>query len=350
MVLKEHAGSSAARLCELVPVGDVVGPVSIAVPGFRFTWAFLQPNSSWHELELRGAMSRYFLVAFTEAEADSAVVAERALCRVRPVEVVGPPLAESRGICVVASGITGLTGIERHFAELAARGWTVIITWTDPLRTTRTARQARLRTTPLGPEELARLVDDEMAEDTFVTEAVLRGLVREEPILADRPLVLVGASLGALGLPASAARIDMVRQAEGPVVPRVSAAVLIGGGAGVGDLLLGSSMGRQMLQLAGVDINRTEIEALRVLLDTQCTLSPERCLWALDGRPILLIDAGFDAIVPRRTADRLWRELGRPERWSYYPVGHIGLFFLVGKGEWQRAVRWVEDRGRELEG
>jgi hypothetical protein len=209
----------------------------------------------------------------------------------------------------------------------------------DALRGWRMRRRAF--SDAIEPAVLAARIDGELFEDAFVAESVLALLVAEEPRLAERPLVLVGSSLGAIGLPAMAARIESIRAERSDALPRVSGAVLIGGGAGLAELLLQSPVGGQWLRLAGIDGSAVDRAALAAAIEERCELAPERCLWALDGRPVLLIDAMFDAIVPRRTADRLWRALGEPKRWSH-PVGHLGLYLLVGADEWQRAVGWID--------
>lgn len=259
--------------------------------------------------------------------------------RTRSVSIAGPTSSEARGICVLTPGLGGTTAVETGLRALALRGWLVVELASDALRGWRT-RQRSFLGDPT-PSALAARIDAELFEDALVAEAVLALLVAEEPALAERPLVLVGSSLGAIGLPAMAARIESIRAERTEALPRVSGAVLVGGGAGLADLLLQSPVGGHWLRLAGLDGATVDRAALAAAIDADCALAPERCLWALDGRPVLLIDAMFDAIVPRRSADRLWRALGEPERWSH-PVGHLGLYVLAGGAEWERAVDWID--------
>ena len=352
--------SETARVFELRELprqdGEAGGAVAVLdAPGYRTTWSF--PTSD------DGAQlgrARLLMVASTDVSVKSQappqegvegiefpsdfveyVQAVMVAVRVRPVFVLGPDPEASRGICVVTPGLGGWTDVENQFVALADLGWTVVGLTPDLLRPHRVA--ARKGTRGTG-EKLSAQVDSELAEDAFVVEAVLRQLVRETPTLAERPLVLVGSSLGALGLPAIAARVATASVVDGTPLPRVCAAILIGGGAGLGDIMLRSALGRRWLEGAGIDVEAVDVATLRADLDAHCRFAPEHCAWALDGRPVLLIDASFDAIVPRATADRLWKALGEPQRWSY-PVGHIGLFVLVGDDEWNRALEWVDAVG-----
>ncbi|HMN95793.1 MAG TPA: hypothetical protein PKC43_12080 [Phycisphaerales bacterium] len=264
--------------------------------------------------------------------------------RARTAYLIEPARTPPKGLCVVMPGAAGLTQADAGFYRLAARGWSVLMLLDE------FDRELRVRSQPSAsasgaPEalldRLADAVDDALVEDAFIIEAMLEALAQDAPEIADRPLVLVGSSLGAIRLPATAARLEEARRRRSAQVPSVSAAVLIGGGAGVGDVLTASGLGRHWLGLAGIDLDAVDARDVARVLNERCAFAPERCAWALDGRPVLLMDARFDAIVPPRTADRLANALGKPTRWTY-PLGHIGLFMLLGESEWSRVLDWID--------
>jgi hypothetical protein len=353
--LVELSPSSHARVYALHQVGQQDLLAVLHAPGFvtRLTRPDLAPQGT----RVPGEGPRHLVVASSDIrvtqplpEDDAAKDDDRTAAiiefahafalgvRLRLAFVAGAPLASTRGICVIAPGLAGWTPAERHLMEITHRGWTVVGLMPDPVRPHRTLRRSwsLIKGSTIGAK-----VDGKLADDAFVVDAVLRQLVREEPSLATRPLVLVGGSLGALGVPATALMIREARETDPGAFPPVRAAVLVGCGAGLGEIATSSAVGRSLLALAGIDFKSSDLSTLRLALDAQCAFAPERCLGALDGARVLLIDGSFDAIVPRRSADHLWSLLGEPERWSF-PVGHIGLFLLIGRDQWDKAVDWIE--------
>lgn len=358
VTLNELCTTPETRLYEVKRSGAEAFLAKLEGPGFVFRWT--APPTAPQGVDENGEplSGRLVAVASTDvgikkdpsaadlSDFNDVIQTMFAAVRLRPVFIVGPQGRAPRGVCVVLPGLGGWTSVEAQFITLARRGWTVVGVMPDMMRSVRTQRRAMVLPHKGGDSaSMATRVESEIADDAFVVEAVLRQLLREQPTLSDRPVVLAGSSLGALGLPAVGARLAAARsrdeaQAATPL-PRVSAAVLIGGGVGLGELMCDSPLGRQWLALAGVDLETTDLESLRVGIDAGCSTAPERCLWSLDGRPVLLVDALFDAIVPRRSANRLWESLGEPARWSY-PVGHIGLFFLISDAQWRQVIDWID--------
>ena len=348
----ELAANETGRLYELDFDPRREGTLAIrfdAVPAdMRWAWS---PRPHRDELDARDIRIRALMFISSEPPIEmtldhgpgSRELVVPAVPRARAIAVVRRHDREPCGICVMTTGLGGFTRVETAIRNaLIDRGWVLVSVAPDLMRATRLQRQAKFKRS--GP--LPALIDNELVDETYAVALSLEQLMRGEPAFRDLPVVLVGSSLGAITLPACAARLATAPE---PIHP--AAVVLVGGGAGVDRLLLDTSMGHYWLSQAGIDIANANGEvdaATRAEVASETQLAPERCLWALDGVPALLVDGQFDAIVPRATADQLWALTGRPERWSY-PVGHIGLFVLVGDDQWHRVADWIDQtaRGRQ---
>jgi hypothetical protein len=256
--------------------------------------------------------------------------------RLRFVRVLEPRDRAVAGTCIVLPGVLGPSIVEVRLAALVEDGWRVITFETpDLLRPLRVEMRGRFMSK--SPKRLPSILDAEFADSAFAVELLARSLPLVEERAAGAPLVLVGVSLGALELPACAARL----RDRGQAVP--DALVFFGGGIGLDEVLLEGAAGREWLRLGGLqppEDERTRIEWRKTLTE-ESELAPEHCLAALQGVRTLQMDGQFDRVVPATTADRLWRELGWPERWQY-PVGHFGLFAFLGDDEWGRLRAWIK--------
>lgn len=255
--------------------------------------------------------------------------------RLRFVRVLEPAHGPVTGTCIVLPGVLGPSIVEVRLAELVRQGWRVVtFETTDLLRPMRV--QVRGRFAGAAAKSVPRIVDAEFADSAFAVELLVASLPLAEERATGAPLVLVGVSLGALELPACAARLREVG------LPTPDAAVFFGGGLGLDEVLIDGAAGREWLRLGGLqppDDEKTRIE-WRKTLAAKSELAPEHCLPALQGVRTLQMDGQFDRVVPTTTGDRLWRELGWPERWQY-PVGHVGLFAFLGDDEWGRLRAWI---------
>ena len=184
-----------------------------------------------------------------------------------------------------------------------------------------------------GSSRLARRIDNHLADRAYAMEALLAYVATHRPELLVGPRVIVGMSAGAIALPTVVARIGAV-----------DAAVLIGGGENVAEIIAESSLFSQHIQLVDVRVNqgadgnkqidfppcanprkRAEfVDAVR----RKSKIDPSRAAAALAGIPVLMIHAKYDDIVPAAAGQSMYESLGRPERWQYH-TGHIGLTLLI---------------------
>ncbi len=181
----------------------------------------------------------------------------------------------------------------------------------------------------------AREFDDMIGQYVLGQEAALMHVRQRFPALAERPLAVIGCSLGSLMTPALVTRLgDQVR-----------ACVLVGSGA-------------NMLRITGESwqdsyysrVRRGRGDALSLpsgerqrLLTTyleRTTLDPYVTAAALRHIPTLMLHAEWDAIVPASSGDLLWEQAGRPERWSG-AFGHVWMFLTLD-GVADDVVAWLD--------
>lgn len=184
---------------------------------------------------------------------------------------------------------------------------------------------------------IAEWIDERLAEWAYGVETALLYLNTARPELAQTPLVLAGFSLGALVLPAVAARLG----------EDVDAAILIAGGANLAEILSNIVL-TNGTQIAGFslvympDVPRAQREAVVSAYLEASQLDPHHTAAALHGKPVLMLHALFDAIVPADTGTLLYNRLGRPERWRY-AFGHFGLFWWL-PNEAGAIASWLDQR------
>lgn len=244
------------------------------------------------------------------------------------------PAAEPRGLCLLLTSIAFVSEPESLLARtLAQRGWLVALI-TPPASAYKLDGLVVIENSDDDDDgaasTLAAIVDQHLAERAYAASAVVSQLFHEDPALDHKPLVLIGASLGALTLPAVAARLD-----HAP-----AAAVFIGGGMDLPRILLTTELGRARLSImtlhptgdANFQLSRPT-DALRKRTAARALqlsrLDPAHLAPRLAGLPVLQIYAAHDEIIPANLGDDLYESLAHPERWSY-PVGHTVLFFILG--------------------
>jgi dienelactone hydrolase len=259
--------------------------------------------------------------------------------------------AAPRGLVLYLSSINLISREEKAFIKkLQERGWNVAaITpsidifskdrWPTKWSEDQVETQATL---------LAREIDNYLAETAYVGEAVLAYLQKQDPMWVKGSRVVIGASAGALAAPALIDRIG-----------KVDAAVFIGGGANVPEILLESNVDiyhpkitiPNAKNLSSAEVRLRKERAREQLIQStlkRSRLDPLHLAPTLPSTPTLMLSGELDWIVPAHTGTLLYHALGRPERWRY-PTGHILLFIsLPFQGD--RVADWLEravEAGRE---
>ena len=153
--------------------------------------------------------------------------------------------------------------------------------------------------------------------------------------LPDGPTVIVGMSSGGLATPVTAACLNPLR--------RIDAVVLMATGADPPTILAGTSLQDDDLRIVrrGPRCSPEERAIFEEAYDDASTLESDS-LWSwFADRPMLLIEAGFDAAIPASARNELRSRIPKADHW-WSPTGHFGLFASMIK-EAELVVRWAEE-------
>jgi fermentation-respiration switch protein FrsA (DUF1100 family) len=181
--------------------------------------------------------------------------------------------------------------------------------------------------------QLAREVDQQLAGNAYVGEAVVEYLYARRPELKDLPLVVVGFSGGALAAPAVVARLG----------DRVDGLILIGGGADLLMLTQGSVLtdGGMTIRAGKDRVSSETLAAIHTSYLKHVKLDPWNIAPTLGNMPVLNVYSSWDRMVPTSAALRLSERLGNPDRMVLRVGGHLMLFYLSpGKAEF--FADWME--------
>lgn len=204
---------------------------------------------------------------------------------------------------------------------------------------------------------IAHDVDQALAGNAYVVEGVVRWLDAERPDLRDKPVVIMGFSAGGLATPAAVARVRPI------LGDRLKAAVLIGSAGDLFRLSQESTLTDAGLKLRvqttreavtpdalltarlakRPKVDRATREALHASYLRHARLDPLKTARALDGLPVLMLHASFDAWVPARCGEELWVALGKPERWTIAGGHDLLFYFLPTQAE--AIAAWLRARG-----
>lgn len=247
----------------------------------------------------------------------------------------------SRGIVVWISSLGGQT-YERPVARrLRDEGWIVLTTNFSPGLH---EREIVLfdEADPAGSvRQLVERSDARLAAMALACEAAV-AYVRTKYAPADAPVVVVGVSVGGFVAPAVAERVRastraMVLIGAGASAPRVAHTSTFTNG---GLLLLASGKvreGAQRLQKA----DAAQLDAIESAYLAQTRLDPMVLAPRQTDLPILMLHASWDQIVPAAAGERLWRALGKPERWTY-SMGHEAMIYMF-RNESREIARWISE-------
>lgn len=222
-----------------------------------------------------------------------------------------------------------------NVAQSARVAMTIDVPWVDAKKTRTTVVRPDATLPPeIGGRWMGEWLRDDMADIAYAYEAGLDFALRSEPVLTGKPVVVIGASLGGIFTPPLVARLG----------ERVSAAVVIGGGANMLGII--SSTDRDVFS-ATLSIRDSQIPVRGpaaekwkdVYLQTN-RLDPFHTAGALARIPTLIIDAGRDGIIKPEYGQALWEHAGKPERWTV-DCGHIWLFITL-KDRAKGIADWVE--------
>lgn len=217
------------------------------------------------------------------------------------------PRGEPRGLVV---GLAGAGAAQELWEELRERGYAVLKSeLRRVVREPVTVHILSDRDLDPAAREIARAVDDRLAEKAYAVEALLSYLAARRPDLPSRPLVLTGLGLGAAAIPVVAARLGR----------RIDATVLVGSGANLLEICLTGDLKDGGIEVISPD-GELSLEAFNWLSDlylAESHLDPFHTSRFLGRSPVLMLQARFDEVVPAWTGELLFQRLGRPDRVRY---------------------------------
>jgi predicted esterase len=259
------------------------------------------------------------------------------------IALYDPATPEPRGTILLIPGMLGtpqpiIEGMVRYWRN---SGYAVVRFLSHPSRFTERVE------VPIaaGEEEaagrlLAEIYDQRTAECAYAADAALGHVFARREALADKPVVLVGMSGGAMVLPTVYAYAP----------DRYDAAVLIAGGLNFLRISAESNYA-DWIDAISLDwdpedpasVGRPTNERLARVSDAYLAaseLDATHTAEDLAGVPVLMLHATKDRAVPSDLGEALWRRLDTPERWVF-PVGHE-LIFMMLPTQAERLTAWID--------
>jgi dienelactone hydrolase len=238
----------------------------------------------------------------------------------------------NRGLVVHLTSYGGYQYERPVLEELRTRGWAVLWVDSSTVRPETTRIEVDNDDPGVAGRRIAANIDDRVAEIAYAVEAAVEFIERQRPDIPTGPLVVTGYSAGSLATPAVAALLG----------DRVQAAVLVGSGANLLDISQRSRLTDGGLKLQWT--RRPSEDDKKRLMEEYLQASRLDPYWAattLRSKPVLMMHATLDKIVPADSGDLLYRRLGQPERLNFY-LGHELLFFRLPSHA-SVIANWLED-------
>jgi fermentation-respiration switch protein FrsA (DUF1100 family) len=250
------------------------------------------------------------------------------------------PKGEPQGLVLHAISMSPGKAELYVLKALYERGWAVLdtsqlsISW----RRSGAAGGSEAAADPAAPyRAYAAALEQVIASHAYAAEAAVQYALEARPVLRGRPIIITGFSMGAIMSPTIAARLG----------EDVAALVLVGGGANLPAIAGESPMTRSWRTIAHARAPLSHA-AYRHLQQEylECTqLDPYATAPLLRNRPVLVVQARWDRIVPARYGDLLWERLGRPERWMFRG-GHLMLFWRL-QAHAEEIAAWADGAARQ---
>jgi predicted esterase len=244
----------------------------------------------------------------------------------------------SRGLIVHLSSLAGLEFELPIVRELTNRGWAVLVLNASTARRDEPPVFINANGDMAAPgSRLAGMIDNRVAEIAYAAEAGVEFLAEHAPKVQTNSIVIVGYSAGALTAPAVA---ELLHE-------RVSAVVLVGGGANLLDISQRSSLTNGGIELIWRDDLKTP-QAMKQLNDaylTKTKLDPYVLAPRLCGKPVLMLHGAFDDIIPSDTGELLRQRLGRCDCFTF-TLGHRGVFLFLPQ-QARKIANWIDERVSE---
>ena len=246
---------------------------------------------------------------------------------------IEPAADRTSGLLVFLEGEGGGgAGQDAVLARFAARGYRILRQSVDalvspPLR----IEIDRPAAIDAAAARLAAVMDDRLASVAYAVEQALAQLSIDQPDVPQRPLIVGGIGLGACLVPTVSARL----------AGTVDAAILVGGGASLFEVVQSGSLETDGVEISSVALTPAQREFFGDLYLSESRLDPYHTARFLGGTPVLEVQARFDEVVPHWAGDTLHARLGSPKRLRVLGDHEDLLDELEDRADW--IVDWVDE-------
>lgn len=244
-----------------------------------------------------------------------------------------PVSGPARGLVVHLTSYGGYRYEQPILQELRRRGWAVLWVDSSTVRPEVTSIEVDRRDVGPAAAQIAAQIDDRIAEIAYAVEGGLEFIARERPHIPLSPMLVTAYSAGALAAPAVVALMPH----------RVDGAVLVGGGANILEIAQKSTLTDGGLKLEWKHGQPSSADRQRLFNAylQAARLDPYWTSQFLRDKPVLVLHAVLDRIVPAANGELLFQRLGRPARVNFM-LGH-GLLFYRLPSQTKTIADWVDN-------
>ena len=249
-------------------------------------------------------------------------------------------------LAIILGSLARFNPGERWMTEAFLRaGWSVLVS-SPPINSPDATTRGRTQVAPgREPERAGQILAAEFDVAIGSWATGLAAIVRQfdaDGLIPSGPMVLVGMSSGGLASPAIAAALDPIRRTE--------AASLIATGIDPALIIARTSLRDDDLRIErrGPRIRDHDLPRFVDSYHEASTLDGEDLSQWFADRPLLIIEAGFDAAIPADSRRHL-RERHPEAAFWWLPTGHYGLFASLLR-EADQVVMWFDRRMPDTEG
>ncbi|MAC18208.1 MAG: hypothetical protein CMJ23_00735 [Phycisphaerae bacterium] len=257
-----------------------------------------------------------------------------------------PAGARNQRLAIILGSLARFNPGERWMTEAFLRdGWCVLVS-SPPINSPDPTTRGRTRVAPAAdPEKAGRILAAEFDVAIGSWAVGLAAIMRQfeaDALIPSGPMALVGMSSGGLASPMIAAALDPIR--------RTAAASLIATGIDPALIIARTSLRDDDLRIErrGPRISDHDLPRFLESYREASTLDGENLNRWFADRPLLVIEAGFDAAIPAESRRRLRERHAKAAYW-WLPTGHYGLFAALLQ-EADQVVRWFNLRMPHPEG
>ena len=231
-------------------------------------------------------------------------------------------LGEDRLVVILGSLARFNPGERWLVTAFLREGWHVLLSSPPITSPDQDLGDATIISAGTDPEKAGRVLAGEMEVAIgawAVGLSTIAGEFQRDGLLPGSSTAIVGMSSGGLAAPATAALMDPLR--------RVDAVALLATGTDPPVIVARTSLEDEDLRIdrRGPWVSQEDLEIFRCSYRAASTLEDDG-LWSwFTDRPILLVEAGFDAAIPRPSRSALRLRMPDAAHW-WIPTGHFGLF------------------------